>query len=75
VLTNISISMLYWQERVELEVMLRDDSSLAEEVRQEILECDQELGDLEVDLFVILFSQYITPLLVYTGSYSTGDDS
>jgi peptide chain release factor 1 len=47
VLTNISISMLYWQERVELEVMLRDDSSLAEEVRQEILECDQELGDLE----------------------------
>ena len=55
--------------------MLRDDSSLAEEVRQEILECDQDLRALEVNLFVILFSQYITPLLVYTGSYSTGDDS
>jgi peptide chain release factor 1 len=38
---------IYWQERVELEVMLRDDSSLAEEVRQEILECDQDLRALE----------------------------
>ena len=44
---------IYWQERAELELMLGDDSSLAEEVREEILQCDEELRKLEVGICIL----------------------
>lgn len=49
------------QERLELAVMLQDNSSLAEEVRQEMLQCDQELKVLEVHFH--LFFEYIHPIV------------
>ena len=50
------------QERVELDAMLKDDSSLAEVIAQEKQQCDRELRDIEV-IFCVMYSTIMLLLL------------
>ena len=61
---------------MELDALLRDDSSLAPIIVQEKQQCDQELKDIEVHIVILSVILRYHALSVGTqGIYSEGDDS